>query len=753
MQGKRSFLWTLTSVLLIAALALPWAVLADNYQVDNDTASGGNQNIVNITASPGATVNTSGQVVVEYQGSKHLVAGSSLVFSVNTAATTLPTGYVVSSINLTVPNPWTTGGQFNGSASVSFTAPSTPGSYSYNVKWEPTTFTCVQSGCLTGGAALVINLTVESTTNQPPTAAFSWFAVSPDEGDEVAFTDESTDSDGSVVAWSWDFGDGVGTSTDQNPSYTYMDDGTYTVCLTVTDDDGADSEEVCHDVVVADLAPTAAFTWAPETQDEGSPVDFTDESTSYRDDIISWAWDFDDGDTSDAQSPEHTFMDDGVYNVCLTVTDDDDSTDTVCHDVTINNVAPTATFNYPTANVNEGSSFALSLTDPYDPSSVDTAAGFEYAFDCGSGYGAWGTSSSVNCATDDNAILSVAGKIRDKDGGFTEYTGSVTVVNVAPTATFNYPTANVNEGSSFTLSLTNPYDPSSVDTTAGFEYAFDCGSGYGAWGTSNSATCLTCDNAIRSVAGKIRDKDGGVTEYTGSVTVVNVAPSITSVSAPVDPVNILNPVNVSVSFSDVGTCDTHSVVFAWGDGTSTTVNPATSPASASHIYPEAAVYEITITVTDDDGGSVSTTVMVVVYDPSAGFVTGGGWINSPAGAYTPDASLGGKATFGFVSKYLKGATVPSGNTQFVFHAAGMSFHSSSYEWLVVNQAGTNAQYKGFGSVNGVPGYQFMLWATDGGKTGVDTFRIKIWMGDYVLYDNGVAQEIASGSIVIHTGKK
>jgi serine protease len=70
--------------------------------------------------------------------------------------------------------------------------------------------------------------------NQPPTANFSYTASAL----AVTFTDASSDSDGAVVAWSWNFGDG-NTSTVQNPAHTYAADGTYTVSLTVTDDDGA----------------------------------------------------------------------------------------------------------------------------------------------------------------------------------------------------------------------------------------------------------------------------------------------------------------------------------------------------------------------------------------------------------------------------------------------------------------------------------------------------------------------------------
>ena len=63
-------------------------------------------------------------------------------------------------------------------------------------------------------------------------------------------------------------------------------------------------------------------------------------------------------------------------------------------------------------------------------------------------------------------------------------------------------------------------------------------------------------------------------------------------------------------------------------------------ASGSHTYAQAGVYRVSVTVTDKDGGSDSAFYeYVVVYDPSAGFVTGGGWIVSPAGAYAADAAL------------------------------------------------------------------------------------------------------------------
>jgi hypothetical protein len=174
------------------------------------------------------------------------------------------------------------------------------------------------------------------------------------------------------------------------------------------------------------------------------------------------------------------------------------------------------------------------------------------------------------------------------------------------------------------------------------------------------------------------------------------------------------------------------------------------------------VYAVSVTVTDDDTGfdAEPSPSYIVVYDPSAGFVTGGGWIDSPAGAYRPNTALTGKANFGFVSKYKAGANTPTGETEFNYKVADFNFHSTLYDWLVV--AGPLAQYKGTGTINGVDGYSFLLTATDGqvnGGGGVDKFRIKITKDGVVVYDNkmssddsmssSLTQEISGGSIVIH----
>ena len=137
----------------------------------------------------------------------------------------------------------------------------------------------------------------------------------------------------------------------------------------------------------------------------------------------------------------------------------------------------------------------------------------------------------------------------------------------------------------------------------------------------------------------------------------------------------------------------------------------------------------------------------MVFDGSSGFATGGGWIDSPAGAYTADSSLSGKSSFGFVAKYKNGANTPDDNTESQFRAAGFNFHSTDYQFLMV--AGAKTPFKGTVSVNGVDGYGFLLTGIDGKVTG----------GGGIVYDNDIGasddinsadqQELIKGDIVIH----
>ncbi|QIK74596.1 choice-of-anchor L domain-containing protein [Nocardioides piscis] len=290
-------------------------------------------------------------------------------------------------------------------------------------------------------------------------------------------------------------------------------------------------------------------------------------------------------------------------------------------------------------------------------------------------------------------------------------------------------------------------------------------------GVDAGATCAIADPADLTTTVTCTDdgtyeltlttSDGVNPAVTDTVNLVigNVAPEIDSITAPVAPVAITTPVEVTATYSDAGSNDTHTAVVDWGDSTTSTPAASGGSLSAIHTYAAAGIYTICVTVTDDDGGSDTECAenYVVVYDPSAGFVTGGGWISAAPGSFPADPSASGPGRFGFVSKYKKGASVPDGSTEFQFHAGDLNFHSSSYQWLVV--AGSKAMYKGTGTVNGEGGYSFLVSAVDGAKTGPDRFRIKIWdtASGTVVFDNqmggadgdAAANAITQGSIVIH----
>jgi hypothetical protein len=256
------------------------------------------------------------------------------------------------------------------------------------------------------------------------------------------------------------------------------------------------------------------------------------------------------------------------------------------------------------------------------------------------------------------------------------------------------------------------------------------------------------------------------------VTVVNQALEVAITGPPSGALfEVGDTVNFTGTFTD-NAGDTHTAQWTFVSASTTisqsgSVNEATGGVTASQVFATPGVYLVTLEVTDQCGSTgIADTVdglmaMVVVYDPDGGFVTGGGWINSPPGAYIADPSLNGKASFGFVAKYHNGASVPSGNTEFQFRAGNFNFKSAQYEWLVV--AGARAQFKGSGKVNGSGNYGFMLTAIDGqvnGGGGADKFRIKIWdknNNDALVYDNQPGADdnsnptttLGGGSIVIH----
>ncbi len=276
-----------------------------------------------------------------------------------------------------------------------------------------------------------------NVSNVPPVTDFSFTPSSPRDVDIVHFNDNSYDTDGSVVSWYWEFGDGHN-STLQNPTHTYPDDGTYTINLTVIDDDGASSASK-DNITVRNVPPTADFYYVPPSPDDLDNVSFYDLSSDADGNVVSYSWEFGDGNTSNEQNPSHTYANNGIYTVKLTVKDDDGASDPVLHSILISNLPPVADFNYTPDKITD-------LDDMVFTGNSTDADGTitNYTWNFGDG----NTSYEINVTHrySDNGIYNVTLTVTDDDGTSSSATVKIEVLNVKPVAEFSYEPEKPQEG-------------------------------------------------------------------------------------------------------------------------------------------------------------------------------------------------------------------------------------------------------------------------------------------------------------------
>ena len=224
-----------------------------------------------------------------------------------------------------------------------------------------------------GNHTRTFNITLNplAPVNQPPTAAFDFTPTNPIAGGWVQFNaSASSDNDGTISSYAWNFGDGT-TSSGMTRYHQFAAPGTYTVVLTVTDNDGA-TNTVSHTVQVGttNQPPTAAFDFTPASPSVGEWVRF-DGSSSFDGDgsIASYSWNFGDGSaTGSGAVVYHKFNAAGTYNVVLTVVDNDGASDTQSHALQVGptNQPPVAAFNYSPLAPAVGENIILNASLSYD---------------------------------------------------------------------------------------------------------------------------------------------------------------------------------------------------------------------------------------------------------------------------------------------------------------------------------------------------------------------------------------------------
>jgi hypothetical protein len=252
---------------------------------------------------------------------------------------------------------------------------------------------------------------------------------------------------------------------------------------------------------------------------DGDPVSLSASVGQVTADAGTWSWSFQTTD-GPAQSQE----------VTITADDDKGGTGSASFQLIVNNVPPVADFT-ATSPIDEGSSSTLEFTNAFDPSTADTEAGFHYAFACDgnvnslpTSYAAAGSSASASCLFQDNGSFIVAGRIFDKDNGYSTYLQTVQVNNVPPAVSIVSldGTVDCRKEARLTFSFS---DPGVNDSPWSVEISWGDGNtdpfSFNTQVTQTVTHVYTLPGTY-TVTVKVTDKDGGVGEANGSIKVEQV---------------------------------------------------------------------------------------------------------------------------------------------------------------------------------------------------------------------------------------
>ena len=510
------------------------------------------------------------------------------------------------------------------------------------------------------GALADTDTATVTVVDRAPTAAFTWAPEPQAEGGEVAFSDASESSPDAIVAWTWDFG-GLGTSSDRNPTFAFMDNGTYAVTLTVTDEDGS-TGAVTHQVTITDRIPTAALagdTVLDQNQtgsyDAGGSASTPDGIAQYE-----WDWSYDgstfvpSGDTGATQS--HAWSVAGTYTVAVRVTDDDGSTAVATLPVTVNAlVGPTAALAGTTA-LNEGQTGAFDAGASSAGSSAIVGYEWDWNYDGSTFVPSSDTGPANSHMWPDDGAYPIAVRVTDGNG-LTDVAAATITVNNLPPVVEAGPDQTVEAGSAVTFNGSFT-DPGSLDT---HNAVWDFGDGTTAVAGTLTPNHTYTDGGTYTAVLTVTDDDGGTGSDTLTVTVTEIdrAPTAAFTWAPEPQAE-----GAEVAFSDASESSPDAIVsWAWdfgGLGTSSDPNP-------TFAFMDNGTYAVTLTVTDEDGSTGAVTHQVTITDriPTAALAGDTVLDQNQTGSYDAGGSAStpdGIAQYEWDWSYDGSTFVPSGDT-------------------------------------------------------------------------------------------
>ena len=442
------------------------------------------------------------------------------------------------------------------------------------------------------------DVSVNVLTNESPTASFVYSPSNPQVGDKVYFNAaESSDSDGTIVAYEWDFGDGR-SAAGQKPDHRYNRAGTFTVVLEVQDNSGNRASTSQGITVTEGESPTASFVYSP-TNPAVNEVVYFNASESSDDDgtIVAYNWDLGDGSSTSGINITHTYTGAGTYTVLLVVTDDSGNTGSTSNTVSVGeNESPTASFVYSPSNPAVDEDIHFNASDSSDPDG--TIESYEWDF----GDNTTDTGETVTHRYSSDGTFTVYLKVTDNSGN----TGSTSqTVNVSagqgPTASFVYSPANPITGESVYFNASDSNDPDG--SIVSYRWNF----GDGNTGTGETPTHQFQSAGTYYVVLVVKDNDGNEDSVSNDVTIVdNKKPTASFDYSPSSP-----QVNDSVYFDGSSSYDSDGNIISWTweffDD-----NTTASGAIVSHQYTAAGSFAVRLTVTDDKGDTDTITKTITV---------------------------------------------------------------------------------------------------------------------------------------------